>query len=77
MNLERFIAALQPGDVVNEAPVEVRDLAYDTRGVTPGALFFCVRGTRTDGHAFAATAAAAGAVALVVEIGRASCRERG
>src|SRR5438876_1162283 len=67
MNLERFIAALQPGDVVNEAPVEVRDLAYDTRGVTPGALFFCVRGTRTDGHAFAATATAAGAVALVVE----------
>ena len=67
MNLERFIAALRPGDVVNEAPVEVRDLAYDTRGVTPGALFFCVRGTRTDGHAFAATATAAGAVALVVE----------
>ena len=67
MTLERFIAALRPGDVVNEAPVEVRDLAYDTRGVTPGTLFFCVRGARADGHDFASTAAAAGAVALVVE----------
>src|SRR3989442_12882011 len=67
MTLERFIAALRPGDVVNEAPVEVRDLAYDTRGVTPGTLFFCVRGARADGHDFASTAAAAGAGALVVE----------
>src|SRR6266566_4603666 len=67
MNHERFIAALRPGDVVNEAPVDVLDLAYDTRAVTPGTLFFCVRGSRADGHAFAATAAAAGAVALVVD----------
>ena len=32
-----------------------------------GSLFFCVRGTHADGHAFAPTAAAAGASALVVE----------
>ena len=58
MNLERFIAALGPGEVVNGAPagaasVEISDLAYDTRTVTPGALFFCVRGRNADGHAFA------------------------
>ena len=67
MNLERFIEALGPADVANRAPVDVSDLAYDTRAVTPGALFFCVRGANADGHAFAPTAAAAGAVALVVE----------
>ena len=67
MNLERFIEALGPAEVVNGASVDVRDLAYDTRTVTPGALFFCVRGAHADGHAFAPTAAAAGAVALVVE----------
>jgi UDP-N-acetylmuramoyl-L-alanyl-D-glutamate--2,6-diaminopimelate ligase len=67
MNLERFIAALGPAQVAHRAPVDVLELAYDTRAVTPGTLFFCVRGASADGHAFAPTAAAAGAVALVVD----------
>src|SRR5215211_8379291 len=66
MNLERLVAAVGPTEVVNEAPVDVRELAYDSRVTTPGALFFCVRGT-TDGHAFASAAVAAGAVAIVGE----------
>jgi UDP-N-acetylmuramoyl-L-alanyl-D-glutamate--2,6-diaminopimelate ligase len=67
MNLERFVAALGPVEVLRPAPVDVAELAYDTRAVMPGTLFFCVRGAHADGHAFAPTAAAAGAVALVVE----------
>jgi UDP-N-acetylmuramoyl-L-alanyl-D-glutamate--2,6-diaminopimelate ligase len=67
MNLERVIAALAPTDVVQRAPVEISDLAYDTRAVGPGALFFCVPGERHDGHAFARDAVERGAVALVVE----------
>jgi UDP-N-acetylmuramoyl-L-alanyl-D-glutamate--2,6-diaminopimelate ligase len=67
MNLERVIAALAPTDVVQRAPVEISDLAYDTRAVGPGALFFCVPGERHDGHAFARDATEHGAVALVVE----------
>jgi UDP-N-acetylmuramoyl-L-alanyl-D-glutamate--2,6-diaminopimelate ligase len=67
MNLERFIAALGPTEVVKRAPVDVRDLAYDTRAVTPGALFFCVRGSAVDGHDLAPAAVAGGAGALVVD----------
>jgi UDP-N-acetylmuramoyl-L-alanyl-D-glutamate--2,6-diaminopimelate ligase len=47
--------------------VEVTDLAYDARAVTPGALFFCIPGQAADGHDFAAEAVERGAVALVVE----------
>ena len=47
--------------------VEVADLAYDARAVTPGALFFCIPGKTADGHDFAAEAVQRGAVALVVE----------
>ena len=47
--------------------VEVTDLAYDTRAVTPGALFFCIPGHAVDGHDLAAQAVERGAVALVVE----------
>src|SRR5215216_1257994 len=67
MDLRRFSAALGAAEVVDRAPVEVRDLAYDTRSVAPGALFFCVRGASADGHDLAPAAIAAGAEALVVE----------
>jgi UDP-N-acetylmuramoyl-L-alanyl-D-glutamate--2,6-diaminopimelate ligase len=67
MNLERFVAALAPSEVVREASVEVLDLAYDSRQSRPGTLFFCVPGERADGHDFAAAAVERGAVALVVE----------
>jgi UDP-N-acetylmuramoyl-L-alanyl-D-glutamate--2,6-diaminopimelate ligase len=67
MDLERVIAALAPADVLRSAPVEIGDLAYDAGAAGPGALFFCVPGSRTDGHDFAAQAVENGAVALVVE----------
>jgi UDP-N-acetylmuramoyl-L-alanyl-D-glutamate--2,6-diaminopimelate ligase len=67
MQLERVIAALAPADVLRRAPVEIGDLAYDARAAGPGSLYFCVPGTRADGHDFAAEAVANGAVALVVE----------
>ncbi len=67
MNLERLVAALGPVDVLERAPVDVLDLAYDARTVVPGSLFFCVPGARADGHDFAAEAVERGAVALVVE----------
>jgi len=67
MQLERLAAALGAAEVVGQTPVEVLDLVYDARDATPGALFFCVRGARADGHDFAPQAVANGAVALVVE----------
>jgi UDP-N-acetylmuramoyl-L-alanyl-D-glutamate--2,6-diaminopimelate ligase len=68
MELERLVAALAPEAVLgSREPVEVRDLAYDARAVTPGAAFFCVPGRRADGHDFAPQAVVNGAVALVVE----------
>ncbi|HLM10013.1 MAG TPA: UDP-N-acetylmuramoyl-L-alanyl-D-glutamate--2,6-diaminopimelate ligase [Thermoleophilaceae bacterium] len=52
----------------NGAPeVEIAGLAYASHSVTPGALFFCVPGFRSDGHDFAANAVKRGAAALVCE----------
>jgi UDP-N-acetylmuramoyl-L-alanyl-D-glutamate--2,6-diaminopimelate ligase len=50
----------------DEATV-LTDVAYDSRTVNTGALFFCVPGSTTDGHAFAPAAVEAGAAALCVE----------
>jgi UDP-N-acetylmuramoyl-L-alanyl-D-glutamate--2,6-diaminopimelate ligase len=67
MDIEHLIAALAPVEVVGRAPVEIEDLAYDARSARPGSLYFCVPGTRADGHDFAAEAVVNGAVALVVQ----------
>lgn len=58
----RLIGAANP-----EADRELTSLAYDSRSVEEGTLFFCLRGSRSDGHAFASQAVAAGAAALVCE----------
>ncbi|MFL5826794.1 MAG: UDP-N-acetylmuramoyl-L-alanyl-D-glutamate--2,6-diaminopimelate ligase [Thermoleophilaceae bacterium] len=47
--------------------LEISALAYSSKSVTPGALFFCVRGFTSDGHDFAPDAVERGAVALVAE----------
>jgi UDP-N-acetylmuramoyl-L-alanyl-D-glutamate--2,6-diaminopimelate ligase len=47
--------------------VEISGLAYSSRAVEPGDLFFCVRGFRSDGHDYAPDAVARGASALVCE----------
>src|SRR5438552_5947793 len=47
--------------------IEITGLAYSTGDVTPGSLFFCVRGFRADGHDFAPDAVRRGAAALVCE----------
>jgi UDP-N-acetylmuramoyl-L-alanyl-D-glutamate--2,6-diaminopimelate ligase len=67
VDLERVTAALAPTRVERPKQVEVVELAYDSRDVVPGTLFFCVPGERDDGHRFASEAIERGAVALVVE----------
>jgi UDP-N-acetylmuramoyl-L-alanyl-D-glutamate--2,6-diaminopimelate ligase len=47
--------------------VQVSGVAIDSRAVTRGDVFACVRGDHADGHEFAATAVKAGAVALLVD----------
>lgn len=70
MRLNELTSAEVPGVRAippNPQQIEISGLAYDSRQVAPGTLFFCVKGYRRDGHEFAAGAVADGAVALVTE----------
>lgn len=67
MDLDALIRALAPIEVAGSRPVAIGSLAYDTRAVLAGTLFFCVPGERVDGHDLAWEAIEQGAVALVVE----------
>jgi UDP-N-acetylmuramoyl-L-alanyl-D-glutamate--2,6-diaminopimelate ligase len=68
VDLDRLKRALAPTEVLHGASgVEIRELAYDSRAVPAGSLFFCVAGATADGHDFAGDAVETGAAALVVE----------
>jgi UDP-N-acetylmuramoyl-L-alanyl-D-glutamate--2,6-diaminopimelate ligase len=67
MRVEELAGEVVGARVVGDGSVGVADLAYDSRRVGPGTLFFCFPGEKADGHDFAAGAVEAGAVALVVE----------
>lgn len=45
----------------------ITDVTFDSRRVTLGSAFFCVRGDHDDGHDFASGAVRAGAAAIVVD----------
>jgi UDP-N-acetylmuramoyl-L-alanyl-D-glutamate--2,6-diaminopimelate ligase len=67
VNLRELIVGATVGRTLGDLGVEISALAYDSRKVGPGTLFFCVPGEKVDGHEFGAAAVEAGAVALVVE----------
>ncbi|HEU5143527.1 MAG TPA: UDP-N-acetylmuramoyl-L-alanyl-D-glutamate--2,6-diaminopimelate ligase, partial [Solirubrobacterales bacterium] len=67
VRLDELTEAAGGARIVGDPSVEIQKLVYDNRQVEPGALFFCVRGSRADGHEFARAAVEAGAVGLVVE----------
>jgi UDP-N-acetylmuramoyl-L-alanyl-D-glutamate--2,6-diaminopimelate ligase len=52
---------------VGLSSARVTGVSHDSRTVSPGDLFCCLRGERVDGHGFARAAVEAGAVALLSE----------
>ncbi|HET6381066.1 MAG TPA: UDP-N-acetylmuramoyl-L-alanyl-D-glutamate--2,6-diaminopimelate ligase [candidate division Zixibacteria bacterium] len=67
MGLGELTDVIGPERVVGLPVGEVVNLAYDSRAVVPGTLFFAVPGVHVDGHDFVAEAVERGAIAAVVE----------
>jgi UDP-N-acetylmuramoyl-L-alanyl-D-glutamate--2,6-diaminopimelate ligase len=65
--LEGLLGDVEVRGLHGASTVEVTAVTHDSRQVTAGAMFCCVRGTVADGHAFAADAVALGARSLLVE----------
>ncbi len=61
--IKRRIAYAITADHAPDDDIEVRDIAVDSRRVTPGSLFFAVPGEKADGHDFIGQALDAGAAA--------------
>lgn len=60
-----IIADIETVSVTGDTGVEIASVTLDSRRAGPGALFFAVEGTRTDGHDYIPQAVAAGVAAVV------------
>jgi len=67
MGLGALTDVIAPERVMGIPVGEITALAYDSRRVAPGTLFFAVPGVHVDGHDFVSEAVRAGAAAAVVE----------
>jgi UDP-N-acetylmuramoyl-L-alanyl-D-glutamate--2,6-diaminopimelate ligase len=65
--LRDLIEGLDKPVISGDLQKEVSGLAYDSREVKAGYVFFALRGTKSDGHEFIPKALAQGAVAIVAE----------
>src|SRR5579875_967391 len=67
MKLGELLERVQPVETGVDQNTEIASLAYDSRRVEKGSLFFAIEGERTDGHLFIADALNRGAVAIASE----------
>jgi UDP-N-acetylmuramoyl-L-alanyl-D-glutamate--2,6-diaminopimelate ligase len=67
MGLGALTDVLAPERVIGIPVGRVTGLAYDSRRVTPGTVFFAVPGVHVDGHDYVVAAARSGAIGAVVE----------
>lgn len=68
MKLKELAAGLPfPYEITGDENTEISGVCTDTRRLTEGSLFVCVKGLKTDSHLLAGDAARLGASALVTE----------
>jgi len=67
MKLRDLLVGADPSHPIGNADTEITSLAYDSRQVTSGALFFAIRGEKSDGNRYVFDAIERGARAIASE----------
>ena len=67
MKLKKLKEQLVLAHLHGDGDINIKGIHTDSRQVSPGDLFICLRGFTVDGHNFASRAVAQGAVAIVAE----------
>jgi UDP-N-acetylmuramoyl-L-alanyl-D-glutamate--2,6-diaminopimelate ligase len=67
MKLSQLLPAIPECTINGDESVQISAVSCDSRNVTNGTLFFALRGTTVDGHAYIGTAVGSGAAAVILE----------
>ncbi len=65
MRLQELLSGIEYKGIIEDT--EITEVTYDSRRAKPGCVFVCAKGSKADGHDFAAQAAEMGASAIVCE----------
>lgn len=67
IKLYELLKSINVLEAWNEKNVSIKGIAYNSKKVTPGDIFVCIKGYKTDGHHYILGAVANGATAIIVE----------
>lgn len=67
MTLKELLEPLRFENIISDENPKITSLSMDSREVTAGTLFICIKGYTVDGHDFAKQAEKQGAVAIIAE----------
>ena len=70
MKLADLLSGAETTAIRGSDDAEIRSIAYDSRKVTPGALFFALKGEKEDGNKYVTSALERGAIAIASEEAR-------
>lgn len=66
MKLNQLLKTVEYTLIKGNADTEVSDIIYDSRKITPGSMFVCLKGYNSDGHSYASQAVEKGASAILI-----------
>ena len=52
MKLKDILVNCNLSELIGDKDKDIEKVSFDSREVTPGTLFFAVKGTQSDGHAY-------------------------
>jgi UDP-N-acetylmuramoyl-L-alanyl-D-glutamate--2,6-diaminopimelate ligase len=67
MKLSEVVRGIDIIDRYGNMEVDINDIVYDSRKVSPGCVFICITGFKQDGHKYLEDAIKKGAVAAIIE----------
>jgi UDP-N-acetylmuramoyl-L-alanyl-D-glutamate--2,6-diaminopimelate ligase len=67
MKLSEVVRGIDMIDRYGNMEVDINDIVYDSRKVSPGCLFICITGFKQDGHKYLEDAIKKGALAAIIE----------
>ncbi|MYL36802.1 Mur ligase family protein [Halobacillus litoralis] len=65
--LNQLLSSIEVLEAWNDQDMNVQGLAYNSKNVSEGDVFVCIKGFKTDGHRYVKDAVQSGAAAIIVE----------